>query len=101
MGNGQCRGFHDGWIRTLTRSRCVVGLEDLGSEPAASLTEMLQAASVVFAMTAAHAEAASILRMLEGPAIQPDPAGDVPDPSGMVLGCTQTWPIVWTLFLIK
>ena len=49
---------------------------------------MLQGASVVFAMTAAHAEAAQrILGDAPGPVIQTlDPAGDVPDPIGHGFG---------------
>ena len=44
-------------------------------------------ASVVFAMTAAHAEAAQHFRDAPGPPIQTlDPAGDVPDPIGHGFG---------------
>ena len=58
------------------------------SQSASLTSEMLQAASVVFAMTAAHAEAAQrILGDAPGPAIQTlDPAGDVPDPIGHGFG---------------
>mgnify|MGYP006262204813 FL=1 len=71
-------------VAALLASR---GISEVGQS--ASLTsEMLQGASVVFAMTAAHAEAAQrILGDAPGPPIQTlDPAGDVPDPIGHGFG---------------
>ena len=71
-------------VAALLASR---GISEVGQS--VSLTsEMLQAASVVFAMTKAHAEAAQrILGDVPGPAIQTlDPAGDVPDPIGHGFG---------------
>ena len=77
----------DGSEPHLKWRRCWLLEESRKSVIRILVSDMLQGASVVFAMTAAHAEAGNILGDAPGPPIQTlDPAGDVPDPIGHGFG---------------